>query len=434
MDKNTAGSRAAEFWDTYFAGQFTSLTRKFAAEYRGARLREVEDGETMLYPEVEPSEIGWRDIAAHEYKTDERFSGILQPSFSAALAHLLSQEQFQEETPPNRHRIRLIIRLLTSPVAGSRPAWDAVSGSLFSEFISGRISAEDILARRKALGDNTGKEYDSFMRIVLNRLKEESLSVAQTAALFACGEPPQMSVAELTRLAAEALASIPIPVKKAVRIVEQLLPSEEDYQRFLECGLTSVVHTERDLLLRAFALCDSDPAVNTMAMKIIENHKNEDMFLVFEAIKMIGACNAKDAIRFLVDCLNQNQMARYWDAIENALQKICSGSELIPVSLFGIDFINMDPAELQAMEGKAEIELNLEYGYWKKKLSSLPDSRESWFAHDAQSVFWEKRLRCAAMKNAPWIPSEHLEKLREDEVLPVMLEAASPAPEAHPSA
>ena len=78
------------------------------------------------------------------------------------------------------------------------------------------------------------------------------------------------------------------------------------------------------------------------------------------------------------------------------------------------------------MEGKEDHELRIEHDYWQEKLNTLPSSPKAWFSHDAGSVFWEKRLRCAMEARALKAPVAMLKELQRDEVATVRLAAGGP--------
>jgi len=298
------------------------------------------------------------------------------------LKSVLENEELREETLPNRHRISLVLHLLRDPEPETvRGNETLVQGALRS-FLDGKFTADEALEWLRPWVYGRQADFDLFSRVVLTRLKANVFGLQQAAWLIqGDGLASILPLTDLIDFLTEVLSKSDLSVNKTGRFLTNLLPNTEDYKALVEGGRTAAVHTERDILLQAFGKCPPDAAITAQLVRIIENHANEDLFLVLEAIRTLGASNAKDALAILLSYLNTETMSRYWDEIERSLQRICSGSELIPLSMYGLDFSSLKESDLEAIGGDDGGLPKIEHVYWQGQLGSLPDSPEAWFLH-----------------------------------------------------
>jgi hypothetical protein len=423
MSDNQA-ERAGDFWDTYFSGGFVSLNRSPDGDFQGMRINAEDTEEFGLFPEIEPFQISRVDLDAFDYSLDERFGAAGFPTLAAALKHVLADGALAEETIPNRDRISLILRLLRDPEPAFTGRMELPLHEILRQFVERRLTARETIARLHTRADESDGDFDLFCGMILERLAAESLSTEQAADwMQGDGRSGIVPLAGRIGMISEILSKSTVTIGKACGFLKSLLPDEKDYARMKQGGLLSAVRTERDLLIQALALCPADSSISRQMIHIIDNHQNEDLFLIMEAIKALGANNEKSCFEFLIDCLNRGELSRYWDEIETSLQWLGSGSELIPKSVFGIDYSKMEPSEIRALDEKQEHELRMERDYWIKVSSSFPQSREDWLARDAGSVFWQKRFKCAMNAPAEDDSMSPLAKLRRDEVPAVRIAA-----------
>jgi len=419
--------RAFEFWDFYDGDLFVSLKRSNAGDYDGVRM-DIEKGEDTLFPETVPFAISRNELLGYQYAADERFLRKVSATLSSALQAVLQRDELKEESIPNFHRLYLIIRIIRDP-APAEPSQDIIdtTNSLLWVYARGKTRRDRLTDVLRKLVKGRDDNFAAFCDAVLEYLEKKILSTWQAAHLLYGVEPRyDMPFPALSGIVLEVLTKCELPLEKACQFLEYLLPDEENYQEMQASGRIAAVNTERDVLLQALAMSPTGSGITDQFVRIINNHNNEDLFFIIEAIKALGVHNGKAAIEYLVACLDRGDMARYWDDIEGALQRLCSGSELIPKAVFGIDFENLSESELAEMEGKEDHELRIEYDYWQGKLKTLPGTPEAWFQHDAGSVFWEKRLRCALQARDLKVPGAMLEELQRDEVATVRLAAGGP--------
>jgi len=112
---------------------------------------------------------------------------------------------------------------------------------------------------------------------------------------------------------------------------------------------------------------------------------------------------------------------------------LCSGATLIPKAIWGMDLSEyveeapegevsegepLSEEVLELLAAKEEQEMKIEFTYWQKQEKNLPDTPDAWPEHDAVSVFWEKRLRCALTAKEA-MGSPFTSSFQNDEVLTV---------------
>ncbi|MGD8451643.1 MAG: hypothetical protein PVJ57_07470 [Phycisphaerae bacterium] len=215
--------------------------------------------------------------------------------------------------------------------------------------------------------------------------------------------PPEWDV-EYSAVHAQALAELgraKISREKAVALMDELKPDGDDYEAYEGTGMVALLHAERELLLKAYAFCTTDSQITRQIAAVIENHEREDTMTVQAAIWALGRHDDKAAIDSLIALLNRGDFQFHCATIQETLQFLCSGRELIPI------------ADEQ------------EWKHWSDRKQQLPTSPAAWTQHDATSVFWEKRLRVARQWSADRAEGQ-LAQLKMDEVLPVRLAAGGP--------
>lgn len=207
--------------------------------------------------------------------------------------------------------------------------------------------------------------------------------------------------ADLRQRVLSSLKDSKIPIDKAAALMKELTPGEKEYELYDATGMVGILNAEREILLKAYAFCVTDPEISKQIRAVIANHEHEDAITVQTAIWALGRHNDKDSIDSLIGLFGKEDFEYHRITIQEALQFLYSGRELIPTT------------------GESERK------YWRDHKQRLPDSPAAWAEHDAQSVFWEKRLRAAARWRAE-SETVRLEKLKSDEVLPVRLAAGGP--------
>ncbi len=215
--------------------------------------------------------------------------------------------------------------------------------------------------------------------------------------------PPEWDTA-YSALHGQALAALEngkITLEKAAALMDRLKPGDEDYKSYEGTGMVALLSAEREILLKAYAFCTSDPQITKQITAVIDNHEHEDVITVQTAIWALGRHNDNAAIDSLVGLLRRDAFGFHRITIQDALQFLCSGRELVPT----------------ADEN--------EWKYWSEYKQRLPNNPAAWATYDAESVFWEKRLRVAREWKAAGQESR-LERLKMDEVLPVRLAAGGP--------
>ncbi len=192
-----------------------------------------------------------------------------------------------------------------------------------------------------------------------------------------------------------------ISLEDAAELMEDLLPDQEDYDAYEATGAVTMLNAEREILLKAYAFCPTDSAITEQITAVINNHEREDVITVQTAIWALGRHNDKAALDTLYNLLGNEELDFHSLTIQDALQYLASGRELVPTT--GED----------------------ERGYWSKQRRQLPKDPAAWAAHDAGSIFWEKRLRVASGWKASG-EETRLDRLKKDEILPVRLAAGGP--------
>jgi hypothetical protein len=216
-----------------------------------------------------------------------------------------------------------------------------------------------------------------------------------------CDQPvpgPDSPYGNLRQQAVMALRDASIPLEKAATLMSDLMPGEEEYESYQEAGTVSLLCAEREILLKAYAFCTTDPKITEQITAVINNHEHEDAITVQTAIWALGRHNDNAAIDSLLGLLRRDAFGFHQITIQEALQFLCSKRELIPIA------------------GENE------WKYWGDRKQRLPDNPAAWAECDAESVFWEKRLRVVKQWKAAGEESR-LERLKMDEVLPVRLAA-----------
>jgi anti-sigma regulatory factor (Ser/Thr protein kinase) len=152
--------------------------------------------------------------------------------------------------------------------------------------------------------------------------------------------------------------------------------------------------------LKCFGISFTDAEACRELEAVINNRAHEYVGTVDLAVWALGRQNHKGLIAYLASLLGDPAFERSVHVIERALQFLCSGEQLVPLS-------STTPS----------------ITYWLEVWKGMPTTAEDWAAHDAKSALWEKRLRCATEWTAFGLYSRHLEYLQLDEVVQVRLAA-----------
>ena len=212
------------------------------------------------------------------------------------------------------------------------------------------------------------------------------------------------SYSELRSGVLRELAVRDVHPERAFEALRRLKPNDVDYQAFAKDGDLDHLHVQRELLLKSFGIYFTDSKVCCELQAVIDNRSCEYLGTVELAIWALGRQNDKGSIAYLTNLLAKPVFERSIHVIERALQFVCSGEQLIPLSSTAPPI-----------------------AYWLEVKKRLPATVAGWVAHDANSVLWEKRLRRAKEWAASGKYLQHVEHLRSDEVVPVRV-AAKPVP------
>jgi len=421
-------SRAEWFWSIYSDRNFVSLKRQGHGNYEGVALDFGDGGEAFLGEQI-PFAMTRQELLDHSYKTDDRFAPCVFTNLANALSTVLQDPELAEPTEPNRHRLRLVIRLIRDP-SPDEPSYSVVvtTRNAARDYAGKKIGKDQFLGQLKDLREGPDKNYDALCQTILKYLDAGTLSAEQAAhLLYATTPAADTDYLLVSRIVLETLSECDLPTEKACRFLEALRPTQTDYAEMIDTGRIASVHTERDVLLKALSMCHTDERITAQFLAVLNNHANEDLFVVFEAIAALGLHNDKSSIRALIACLAREEMARYRDAVEEALQMLCSGPTLISKAIFGADlsqYMDDVPEGSDEDEGEdVDQDLKMEYDYWEEKAKTLPNTAFDWSRSDAESVFWQKRLRCALSQGPPQFPAQQLQALRNDEVATVRIAA-----------
>jgi hypothetical protein len=434
-------NNAQRFWEAYAEGSFVSLKRQGNGDHEGVLL-DFGENEDALLGEEAPFSITRQELLDYDYGRDDQFAPCAFETLTPALSAVLQTPEFTEPTEPNRNRLQLIIRLIRDPSI-DEPFYSVMvrTRDLVKDYKKERIGKAALTVQLRSLLDGRDKNFDRFCQSVLKYLDMEALSADQAAGLLYSNTPiAAEKYVVVLRILLETVPECELSVDKACRFLQDLLPAEADYAAMEESGRICSVNAERDILLKALSMCPTDQHIARQCMNILDNHENEDVFTIIEAISALGLHNEKSSISPLIECLGRDDMIRYRDGIEEALQILCSGPELIPKAIWGEDFseyMEETPEEeaseeeslaeevLEVLRENEEQDLKIEFEYWQKEKKNLPDAPGTWRGHDALSVFWQKRLRCALAAGGAMgspLPSS----FQNDEVMTVRIAAGGP--------
>ena len=214
--------------------------------------------------------------------------------------------------------------------------------------------------------------------------------------------PPKTPYSSRRQQVLSALEDSKIPMDRAAAMMEDLKPGAEAHEAYRLTGMVAMLCAEREILLKTYAFCFTDPEITKQIMAVIDNEEFEDAITVQTAIWALGRHNDKTSVDYLIRLLAKDDFDYHVIVVQEALQFLCSGRELIP---------------------KTD---EKERSYWKDHQGRLPANPSGWAWHDAESVFWEKRLRCATEWTVKQQHGDRLETLKKDEVPPVRLTAGGP--------
>ncbi len=360
------------FWERLTSREIVRVRRDFLQGYHGVVLW----GDSVL-PEMRQFELTRQEVLAYAYDEDLGFTLGVTPRLEVALAWVIGAPPMAEETNPNRDQLTLARSLLI----GSDAPWPSEA----------RAAAERALwnvAERKADPAEAARAFSSSAPPTHRNTAALGRALTLAVAGRRIGwyeatawltntlppDPPGYPFSHDILLAA--LPEAEIPLDAALRRLRDLQPTPADYQRYEASGQVATLHAEREVLLKAFALLSTDRRAAEALRAVIENEACEDAITVRIAIWALGRQNEKNAIDYLMSLLPRPQYRIYRDEIEEALTFLCSGVELLPAA---------DADELE---------------HWTAIHAGLPKDQAAWWEHDAESVFWEKRLRCALTLDA----------------------------------
>ena len=196
---------------------------------------------------------------------------------------------------------------------------------------------------------------------------------------------------ELRNSALEDLSCKKIAVSDAIQCIEELKPKQDDWERYRRTGSLSCLNNSRNILFKAFGIVDVDiDEVSKSLMDVVENRAFEDFDTVGIAIWALGRQNQKRTVIDLANLVPELD-SKLQRLVDLALQFICSGRELVQLPHKPVDRVD----------------------FWAGLEVPSDTDAGAWLRLDAESVFWEKRLR--AIKNAIWM-SDLWQQLATDEV------------------
>jgi hypothetical protein len=376
------------FWERLSAGRVIRLRRDVERGYEGVVLW----GDSLL-GEERRLELTRQELLDYEYADDLGFSLGVTDRLPQALAWVIGAPPMAEETVPNRDQLALARRLLRGSEAAwpwaSRSAAERVLWNLAERKIKASEAFNELCASAPATHANTAPLCRALVPAVgaLRLGRFEALGLLAQSAI-----PDRVDYEVLHEILLAALLEAEVSVDAAILLLRELLPTASDYEIYTSTGQVSALNAERELLLKACALLRTDARVAEALRTVIDNEAREDAFTVKIAIWALGRLNDKTGIGHLVPLLDQPQYRFYLTDIEEALSFLCSGAQLVPLS------------EADEME------------HWTSVCRQLPTDAAAWWRHDAGSVFWEKRLRCAQTLDQHPEARELAVRLRTDEV------------------
>jgi hypothetical protein len=384
------------FWERLTSQEVVRVRRDFGQGYTGVVLW----GDSLL-PEDRRFELTRAEFLDYEYDQDLGFSVGVSDRLPPALVWVIGAPPMENETVPNTDQLELARRLLRGSPAPwpweSRSAAERVLWNLAERKTTPPLAVLELCALAPATHTNTAP----LSRALVPAVTEGRLGRYEAIGLLADSLVPDRITYDTRReILLSALPDAEIPLDAAILLLRELHPTAGDHESYTSTGQVSALHAERELLLKALALLTTDARAVEALRAVIDNEAREDAFTVKVAIWALGRQNGKSAIGHLIPLLDQPQYRIYRTEIEEALSFLCSGAELVP---------------------KAQEEEEKEY--WTKVSLRLPTDAEAWWRHDAESVFWEKRLRCARTLDRHPGAVDHAVRLQDDEV-PVVRVAA----------
>jgi len=382
------------FFERLSAGRVIHLRRDLERGCKGV----VVMGDA-LFGEERRLELTRQELVDYEYGEDLEFSLGVSGRLSQALAWVMGAPLMEEETIPARDQLGLALRLVRGIElwpGESRAAAAEVLERLTERKIQPPEAIAGLTALAPAACANTAPLCRALVPAVAGRRlgRDEALGLLADASIA-----DRTGYATVRDILLAALPAAEIPLESAILLLRELQPTAVEYDLYSASGRVSELRAERELLLKSFALLTTDSRAVEALCAVIGNEAFEDAVTVKIAVWALGRQNGKDAIGYLVSLLNQPSYRLYDAEIEDALSFLCSGAELIP------------PAEGDVVE------------HWSQVGKSLPRDPEGWWRHDAESVFWEKRLRCALALDHHPDAADVAARLQMDEV-PLVRQAA----------
>ena len=417
---------ARDFWDAYTAADLVALERDADGTNRGERMY-YGPGGLEDAGSVEPFELAKDALQDYDYEDDLTFSLCIRVPFTEALASVIEMPPMQEDTIPNQCQLMLALKLLRDPTGDPVPYHVKVhTRELIEAYAAGGVHRDRLMAMLRDLRPGRDANFDVVYNLVLDAVAGERLTNEQAAHLFCADTPhPEVDYGELGTIVLDALEEGEVTREKACAFMDALKPNASDYAEMEENGDVAAVHGERAIVLKAFGVSPTDDEINKCLLDVIENHENEDVMTVMTAVWAVGRHNHKAAIAPLIGMLDNAAMPRYADPIENALQFLCSGAELIPLTAFGFEEMGYTDEEFEEMD-KAGDAFNFRHKYWGDQRPKLPADEEAWNSSNATSVFWEKRLRFVLSGVTAGVSPSVVQALETDEVPVVRIAGGGP--------
>lgn len=401
------------FWERLTSREIVRVRRDFLQGYHGVVLW----GDSVL-PEVRQFELTREEMLSYAYDEDLGFTLGVTPRLEVALAWVIGAPPMAEETNPNRDQLALARSLLI----GSDAPWPSEARSAAERALwsvaERRADPAEAVRAVAAASPPTHRNAAALGRALARAVSARRIGWYEATDWLTNPLPPDPPGYLFSReVLLDTLPEAEIPLDAGLRRLRELQPAAAEYHRYEGSGRVAELHAERELLLKALALLATDTRAAEALRSVIENEACEDAITVKIAIWALGRQNAKSTVDYLISLLPRPQYRIYLDEIEEALTFLCSGAELVPAA---------DADEVE---------------HWTAIQAGLPKDQAAWWERDAESVFWEKRLRSAltldagtGATRAPGVDSGSserrarlAERLRNDEVPNVRLAAGGEA-------
>jgi hypothetical protein len=376
------------FFERLYSGEIVALRRDPGRGCEGTVLW----GEGLL-PEQRRFELAHEEFLPYAYDEDALFLAGVSGELARALAWVVGAPPMEEETIPGREQLHLARRLLRGTPAPWPQEPRAAGEGVLWKLQKRMLTPDEALAELVARAPATHSNLRPLCGAVVSSVAQGRLGRGDAMALLADGDVPErVGYAAYRDLLITALPAAAVPLDDALLLLQDRRPTAADYERYTRTGRVDALHGERELLLGSFAFLSTDARAVEALLDVIDNEACENAFTVKTAIWALGRQNDKAAIDRLIALLDQPQYRFYMGDVEDALSFVCSGAELVP------------PAAAE------------ERAHWDAVSARLAMDDEGWWRHDAASVYWEKRLRCALTLDGHPDAADLADQLARDEV------------------